>query len=391
MKSADDRQPSPPEKRKKRVAFIINSLAGGGAEKVMCTLLRSSRFEGQEVDISLILLDDEPAAYEPPDWLRVMQLNSRQSFIRSLVLLIGALRTIRPDVTLSFLTRANVASLIACHLLGIPSIISERVNTSSHFSGGAGATVSRWLVRSTYHWARRIIAVSPGVAGDLSTSFGVPPDKLVVIANPIDVEAIQQLAGADSEIPDGPITVAMGRFVPNKNFSLLIDGFAQSGISGTLVVLGDGPERKALEERARDRGLAGRVVMPGFSKNPFPIISRAQIFVLPSNAEGFPNSLLEAMSLGIPVISTNCASGPSDVLADQPPEKIAGDRMVLAEHGILVPTNNVEAMAEALHVFQDASLRREYGAKAAARAKHFSVDRSRDLYWRVIRSQFNAK
>jgi N-acetylgalactosamine-N,N'-diacetylbacillosaminyl-diphospho-undecaprenol 4-alpha-N-acetylgalactosaminyltransferase len=374
-------------KPRRRVAFVINSLAGGGAERVMCTLLRASEAERQSVDISLILLDRETAAYKVPAWVKVEQLNCRHSLLRSVWSLYRALRRSRPDATLSFLTRANVANVIAACLLKIPAVISERVNTTSHLGKGRSASLAKFLVKWLYPKARRIIAVSPGVADDLHTAFGVPQAKLVVISNPIDIDDIRARSQeAENVAPAEEFGMAMGRLVPNKNFRMLIDAFAAAKIGGKLLILGDGSERDALTAQIEQLGLTGRVVMPGFSANPFATLRKAAYFTLPSNAEGFPNSLLEAMSVGVPVISTNCQSGPSEVLADQAREDIVAG-VVFAEHGILVPPNDATAMKDALRAMSEPERRAAYGLKAAARAAEFSVERAKLAYWQVILSE----
>lgn len=376
--------------RRPRVAFIINSLAGGGAERVMSTLLSASAAERGDHDITLVLLDREQAAYDVPEWVGVVQLDCRRSLLRSLVSLIAALRRIRPDVTMSFLTRANIANVAAAKLLRMPAIISERVNTSSHLRHGLGATLARLLVKWFYPKASAIIAVSPGVAEDLHRNFGVPETAISVISNPIDSDALRKLAVEDVPVAaHEPYVAAMGRLVPNKNFRVLIDAFARSGLEGNLLILGEGPERAALQRQGGDLGLQGRVIMPGFSANPFPALSRAAVFVLPSNAEGFPNSLLEAMSVGAPVISTNCPSGPAEVLAGAAREAILDD-VCFAEHGILVAPDNADAMANALRAMQDPARRLHYKQQAVTRAADFSVGRAKEAYWKIIRFQLAA-
>jgi glycosyltransferase involved in cell wall biosynthesis len=370
---------------RKRVLFIINSLAGGGAERVMCTLLRASQSELGDSQISLLLLDREAAMYDVPRWIDVQQLDCRHSLVRSIWSVWRALARTQPDLTVSFLTRSNVANIIASTLLGIPAVISERVNTSSHLGAGAGAAVARLLVKATYPKARRIIAVSQGVADDLQASFGIRRDRMAVIANPIDVEAIRAQADSGAPIPvERPYAVTMGRLVPNKNFGMLIEAFARSGIAGKLLILGDGPERDALTRQIEMLGLGGRVVMPGFSANPFPTLARAAFYVSPSNAEGFPNSLLEAMSVGLPVISTNCPSGPSEVLADLPREQVAPG-VTFAPHGILVAPNDPDAMAQALRAMADPARRDSYAERAPKRVADFGVARAKNAYWAVIR------
>lgn len=375
---------------RRHVLFIINSLAGGGAERVMCTLLRASQGELHDSHISLLLLDREASMYQVPRWIDVTQLDCRHSLVRSIWSVWRAMRRLEPDLTVSFLTRANVSNIIASGMLGIPAIVSERVNTTSHLGRSVGAAIARFLVRATYPKARSLIAVSQGVADELRSAYRVPSERISVIANPIDIEEIGALAKMDAAIPvDGPYVVSMGRLTPNKNFDMLIDAFARSGIHGALLILGEGPERAALTRRIEARGLSGRVLMPGFSANPFPTLRGAEFYVSPSNAEGFPNSLLEAMSVGVPVISTNCPSGPSEVLAGLARERVEPGVM-FAEHGILVPPGDPAAMAEALRAMSDPARRRMYREKAQMRAADFGVARAREAYWSIIRGQGRA-
>jgi N-acetylgalactosamine-N,N'-diacetylbacillosaminyl-diphospho-undecaprenol 4-alpha-N-acetylgalactosaminyltransferase len=375
------------QRARAHILFVINSLAGGGAERVMCTLLRASQDEVREHRISLLLLDREASMYEVPRWVEVIELDCRHSLARSIWSVWRALRRLKPDTTISFLTRSNVANVIAASMLGIPAIVSERVNTSSHLGGGLGSLLARFLVKATYPRARRVIAVSQGVADGLSASFGVQHDRMTVIANPIDLDEIRKQAESGAPVAiEGPYIVTMGRLVPNKNFGLLIEAFAQSGIAGKLLILGDGPEREALTARIGALGLADRVVMPGFAANPFPTLRRAEFFVSPSNAEGFPNSLLEAMSVGLAVISTNCPSGPSEVLGELPREQVAAG-VTFAPHGVLVSPDDPAAMAEALRAMMDPERRRAYARKAPARAADFGVARAKEAYWAVIRAQ----
>jgi N-acetylgalactosamine-N,N'-diacetylbacillosaminyl-diphospho-undecaprenol 4-alpha-N-acetylgalactosaminyltransferase len=139
-----------------------------------------------------------------------------------------------------------------------------------------------------------------------------------------------------------------------------------------------------LTRKAADLGLGERVLMPGFAKNPFALLRHADVFVLSSSAEGFPNSLLEAMAVGIPVISTNCG-GPSEILADRDHGEIDG--LCFAEYGVLVPTDSPELMAKALLAMASSDLRQRYGKKAAARASEFTVEEAKRRYWEVVRTE----
>lgn len=368
---------------RRKILFIINSLTGGGAERVMATLLRHSDDWRDRYDMALALLDDEGEAYPVPDWVAVHRLDSRFSLPRSATRLRALVRQFRPDATLSFLTRANVANAYAMRGTGKPWIISERVNTSAHLGSGAAGKLSRLLVRLTYPRAHAVIAVSHGVADDLIHNFGVPAARISAVANPVDVDFITRRAAEPTPLAiEGPYVAAMGRLVENKNFALLIDAFAQSGVAGKLVIGGEGPLRAALEARIAERGLDGRVILTGFLENPFPLVAGARAFVLPSNAEGFPNGLVEAMATGVAVASTNCLSGPSEILAETVPGDLSG--LTLARYGIVTPCNDPAAMAEALRRLEDDDMRAHYAALAHQRALDFTPENAARRYWRVI-------
>lgn len=372
--------------RRKRVIFVINSLAGGGAERVMNTLLTHSEAEREEFDISLALLDREPAAYAPPAWLAVHQLDCRGSLRASVRGLRRVFQEVRPDVALSFLTRANIANVCASHANRTSCVISERVNTSSHLGRDGQGLLARLLIRLAYPRASKVVAVSLGVAADLRAHYGVAGDRLVTIDNPVDLEAIRARAEKPAELVlEEPYVVAMGRLAHNKNFALLIEAFGRAAVPGKLVILGEGPERAALMRQAERLGIGDRVLLPGFVANPFPTLKGAQLFVLPSNAEGFPNGLVEAMALGVPVISTNCASGPSEILARQDRGSING--LTHAEFGLLTPPGSVEALAEALAAMQPPEVRRRYGERAAARAYDFRLEAAKTRYWDLLRAE----
>jgi N-acetylgalactosamine-N,N'-diacetylbacillosaminyl-diphospho-undecaprenol 4-alpha-N-acetylgalactosaminyltransferase len=177
--------------------------------------------------------------------------------------------------------------------------------------------------------------------------------------------------------------VTVGRLMPNKNQRLLLDAYAAAHPAADLVILGGGPLREELLSRARDLGVADRVHLLGFVENPYAILARADFYVSASNSEGFPNSLVEAMAVGLAVISTNCPSGPSEILADLPRDTVTG--FTLAPHGILVPTGDTTLLAEAIdRLSSDHALRARYGAAARARAEIYGVDRAVDGFWTAI-------
>lgn len=370
---------------KKKAIFIINSLAGGGAERIITTLLHASSHWRSRYDISLALLDRETAAYAVPDWVDTIQFDCRGSLLSSILALRKLMARVRPDVTLSFLTRANIANIVATAGLDTSCLISERVNSSAHFGRGAKALLGKALVRATYPRARHVIAVSNGVAQDLARNFSVRGTAISVISNPVDHELIAAMAAERPALAiKGEYIVAAGRLVPNKNFAMLIHAFAQSGLPGSLVILGEGPMRQALEAQVRELGLAGRVHLPGFVGNPFAMLKRATLFALSSNAEGFPNGLVEAMASRLPVVAANCASGPAEILLNRPRETVHG--IVQSPAGAVVPTNDASAFAEALCAVHDPAMRAARGAAALDLSRQFSVGRTAGRYWEIIDS-----
>jgi glycosyltransferase involved in cell wall biosynthesis len=164
---------------------------------------------------------------------------------------------------------------------------------------------------------------------------------------------------------DEPYIVAAGRLSPEKNFTSLLDAYAQSQacVSFKLLILGEGPERATLEQYIKNQGLEQRVVLPGFMRNPYPYINNARCLVLSSLHEGFPVILIEALGLGRPVISTDCETGPREII-------------VQGENGLLVPTNDVAALADALdQVCLDDVLHTHFQDNAIASVAYLDIEK----------------
>lgn len=368
---------------RRRALFIINSLAGGGAERVMSTLLHASAPWRDRFDIALALLDREAAAYVPPEWVESIQLDCRGRLLPSIRAVRRLVADMRPDVTLSFLTRSNVANVLATAGRPTACLISERVNASAHLNGGLSAMTARMMVRGAYPRADHVIAVSQGVAQDLRRNFGVKQSRLSVIANPVDHDRIAALSAAPPALSlQGDFIVAAGRLVPNKNFGMLIEAFARADLPASLVILGEGPLRGALQAQIERLGLGDRILLPGFLDNPFAVLKRAALFALPSNAEGFPNGMVEAMACGLPVVAANCRSGPSEILLSRAREDVHG--IVHGPAGALVPQNDPAAFAEALRAVFEPGGRADRGAAALDLSRQFSVERTAARYWAAI-------
>jgi glycosyltransferase involved in cell wall biosynthesis len=368
---------------RRRVLFIINSLTGGGAERVMSTLLANSTSWSNRYEIALALLDDDPRAFALPDWLRVFQLDCSGGMGSSIRAVRRVVRQHDPDVTLSFLTRANFSSGIAMMPRRRPWIISERTSTPAHLGSAFRQLATKALMRAIYPRATGVIAVSSGVATKLASGFGVHASRIEVIPNPVDMAAIEAAARETNPVAiEGPYIVAIGRLVKVKNYRLLVEAFAKSNLPCRLVIAGDGPDREDLKDLAVRLGIGDRVVLPGWLSNPYPMLANASVFALSSNVEGFPNALVEALGLGIPCVATNCPDGPAEILDGSTMGGVAG--LKVAEAGILTPVGDVESYARALQLAFDEPLRERLAAAGRGRANDYSAPTITGRYWNVI-------
>jgi len=365
------------------IVFLINSLAGGGAERVMLRLITHSEHLRDRFEMHLVLLDDEARAYTPPAWVIVHQLNTKRSLLRGASSLHALFRNLRPSACLSFLARANYLNAVLGKLIGFRTIISERVHTTSHFSTGRSATVSRILVRLLYPLADSVVAVSQGIKDDLRECYGVSAEKITVIPNPVDISgALERSKEATTLDIHSPYMIVMGRLTKIKNVELAVRAFAKSDYRGHLIILGEGPEFSNIEDLIQKLEIGPRVQLVGFSNNPFPYLAGADAYVLPSNAEGFPNGLVEAMAVGAPVIATNCETGPSEILNDT--SSIGISELTIAKYGILVPPNSVDAMAQAMDYLVPVETQRTLSAKSREGAGRYGLEKAVSSYWSII-------
>lgn len=361
---------------------MINSLEGGGAERVFASIASALAERLPPGAVQVALLDRAELRYPLSPRIAIHTLEAQGRFARSLRGLLALARQQKPDLILSFLARANCAAVVVGRLLGRPVLISERVNTSSHFAG-AGLLAPQ-MVRRLYPLAHGVIAVSHGVAEDLIANFGIRRARVQVIPNPVDLAALRALAAEQPAIPlPERFLAAVGRLAPSKNMPLLLRAFARLSSCEHLVILGEGRERPALEQLVQELGLQGRVHMPGFLANPYAVLGRALAYASSSNAEGFPNSLLEALALGVPALSTHCPSGPAELLADTPQVDIAG--LTRASFGLLSPVGDLEGLAAGLELLlQDRATRAHYAQAGPRRAQAFRPEAVQARYAAAI-------
>jgi glycosyltransferase involved in cell wall biosynthesis len=365
--------------------FLINNMGGGGAERVVATLANHLS-RALDWRITILTLQHGPVQYTVSSDVIVRSLRTPALGIglgRVLVLPLSAvelarfLKRERPDFAMSFLVRSNL-TLILTRWLGntAPIVISERCATDAVYAGGAlGARVMRRLVSALYPYASRIVAISGGVKTSLER-LRVPGERVRVIYNPQDLEPLLQLSARGRSAPPGPFRiVTVGRLTDQKDYPTLFRAFQQvcsAGLDARLVILGEGPDEGRLRALAASLGIDGRIEWHGWIPSPHPVMSACDVFVLTSKYEGFGNVIVEAMACGLPVVCTDCESGPSEILEG-------------GEHGMLVPVGDSGAVARAiLTLASDGRLRSTLRDRGLARARHFDVAAIAQEYVEVL-------
>jgi glycosyltransferase involved in cell wall biosynthesis len=306
-----------------RVAFFLSSLNGGGVQRVMLNLARGLIARNVNVDLVLASCTGELLKQVPAE-VRVVDLRAGRS-VRALFPLYRYLVGSRPNALMSAQTHNNIVAICARRLTRTHTrlVISEH-NLMSAVARQTPSMKESWrplAARFFYPLADEIVAVSRGVADDLSRVAGLRRDRIRVVSNPIFTPELVRLAAEPIRHPwfvagQPPVIVAVGRLATQKDYPTLLKAFSLVRKTGSvrLLILGEGEQRQSLERMVTELGIGESVLMPGFVQNPFPYIANAALLVLSSAWEGFANVLVEALACGTPVVSTDCRSGPREIL-----------------------------------------------------------------------------
>ncbi|MCP4680795.1 MAG: glycosyltransferase [Desulfobacterales bacterium] len=328
----------------KSLAIFLATSGHSGVDRVMKNLIPAFAAKGVRVD--LLHIDNHgPHLDYIPDNVRVVNLGVAHT-LPAISPLIRYLRKERPQAILSDKDRVNRVSLLAARLSRVPTRISVRMGTTVSVNVNQRDRLSRCMhylsMHYLYSWADSIIVPSGGVADDLSQFAGIPRDLIHVIPNPIVTPLLYEQAAQEPKHPwfenrKGPVILGVGELCKRKDFATLIRAFAlvKEKLHCKLLILGEGRKRAALEELAQNLRLGDDFSMPGFVENPYGYMRRASLFVLTSAWEGSPVVLTEALALGMPVVSTDCPSGPREILAN-------------GLYGSLVPVGDPRALARAM-------------------------------------------
>lgn len=358
------------------IALYMQSFAGGGAERVMVNLASGLAARGLRIDLIVARAEGPYASLSMPG-VRLVNLGCRRS-LTSLPKLVLYLRREKPDALLSAMGASNLIALWARAAAQYRGrlVISVHINLSAHYQRQVGLMSHLFpsLYRRFYPKADAIIAVSEDAAADLRQAFRLPPDRVQTIYNPVVSPALFLSAAEPLDHPwfgpgQPPVALSVGRLCEQKDFSTLIQAFAQvrAHIPARLLILGDGPDRARLEAVVAELGLTESVSLPGFVSNPYAYMARASAYALSSRWEGLPTVLVEALACGLPIVSTDCPSGPREILQE-------------GRYGTLVPVGDADALAVAL----EASLLGSHAAAPPESWAAFDTERIAADYERAL-------
>ena len=297
-----------------------------------------------------------------PAGIRIIDLQSRR-MLTALPGLVAYLRRTEPRAIFSTITHANLLTAIASRFVSrnVTTVLRQSNAPLAEPKSSAGIWLSQKLIPHLYQLSDRIIAVSHGVAEQLCTLGPALSRKISVIPTPVLSSEVVSLGDEPIDHPwfapgEPPVVLAAGRLKRHKGYNTLCEAFSlvRRERPARLVIIGEGSDRKEFEQKVKSLNLTRHVDLPGFKANPFPYMKRAKTFVLSSQYEGLPNVLIQAMAFGTPVVSTDCETGPKEILE--------GGRL-----GGLVPVGDASRMASAIVQALDQPKQREAQESVFAR------------------------
>jgi glycosyltransferase involved in cell wall biosynthesis len=364
-----------------RILFILDSLEGGGAQRVTLNILRFMNRQIFEPGLVIVNRNGDYVDILPRD-IVVNNFRARRARF-ALWKLVRLIDKTNPAIIYSTTPYIDEIACIAAEIsrrkprivLRSPNYVSMMLKQLPFYT--------RLMARYSYRKADMIITTTQLMTQDMQEKLCISGDKIRLIHNPLDLEAISVLS---REIADHvwfqhksrskvPVVISMGRLVDQKGFSDLLKAFAFviCRFPARLAILGQGKNLGSLMTLAENLGITHNVLFVGFQPNPYKYLAKSDVFVLPSHWEGFPNALVEAMACKVPVISTDCPSGPSEIIEQ-------------GETGLLVPVKDPAALAEAiLKVLKDGELRQRLAQGARRRSEDFSIGSIVKDYERVFK------
>jgi glycosyltransferase involved in cell wall biosynthesis len=377
--------------RRKKVLFVIENLNIGGAERVFINLL--GKFNRRIFECKLVLINSGKGySYEPAQDVEVINLQrDKRSALFPLMKIIAKER---PDIVFSNLAPVNILCLISKLILrnhNTKYIIRETTVKSISIEQTKNSKLLifmyKTLIKLFYNYADGIVSLSQGTKMDLVKNFGVQEDKIEVIYNPIDIDDIIEKSNelvTDVNISKDHVNlICVGSLVKSKGHEYLVKAVYKLnknlGYKIRAYFIGTGRLENHLKNLVTQLELDDDIVFLGYKRNPFKYMKECDIFVLPAIWEGFGNVIVEAMVCNIPVVSTNCPSGPREIIN----HKI---------NGVLAEPQNVDSLVEAIRMLiDDQQFYKEIQERGAERAKDFEANIITRQYERFILSNLERE
>ncbi|MBS0185090.1 MAG: glycosyltransferase family 4 protein [Proteobacteria bacterium] len=355
------------------IALVILTLGPGGAERVLSQLANAWQEEGHHITLitlehpsqkpfyplnpNIHLIQLNPIFTKPTSWFEYLK-----NITTRLLLLRRTLKKEKPDLILSFIDQINVLTLLLTRGLKIPVIVSERIDPAFH----PLSRIYKILRRLTYPWASQIVVQTQSAANyfskKLQKKISIIPNSVFTPKKALTYQKIQHI-------------VSVGRLSPQKDYPTLLKAFKVLTIKYPflkLTIYGEGKERFALERYIQTLDLNTSVHLPGIISNIEQALLKADLFVFPSKFEGFPNALCEAMSLGLPVVASNC-SGNRDIIQNE-------------INGLLFPIGNYKILTQQIErLLFDPFEAQRIGKKAKNISQTYSEQKILTLWHALIK------
>lgn len=345
----------------KSLGILCYSLAGGGAERVVSYLL--AYCIENKIKVHLILMN-KTIKYDIPSEIEIQYIEksnpNESGIIKTLKIPFLAfkyarlMKKLKLTHSLSFLTRPSFINIIASKLTRYKYLViaNERAYPSLQYGyNNFQSFFNKKMIRTLYKKSDIVISNSYGNSHDLINNFSVPPKKMRVIYNPIDLVKVNKIEAIQGFFDNNYFNLmTIGRLDIGKNHGLLIEAISKlNNPLLRLYIFGSGNLKNELEIKIKKLKLEKQVILAGFDSNPYKYLKKADLFIFGSSHEGFPNVLLEAMSCGLPILTTNCKSGPSEIMKLE--NENVKDDIMKTDYGILVPVKNVELMSKGIDYF----------------------------------------
>lgn len=368
---------------KKKILFFVATLQSGGGERVLTDLV--NYFSNTDKEVFLVMMEQKGVHLkEVNSNVKIINLNTTK-ITRAFFKLITVLKEIKPDVCMSSYVHLNPLLVFANILAKTKSRIVLRIGIPlslifKKFTGIKDGFFLPLISRIFYKKADLVVCVSGHIKKDMEKNFSVKPDRAKVIYSPKDIESI--LAKGKEFVPkvfngDTKKILFVGRLVRQKNVETLIrslDIVLKRFPNTELILVGGGTEKGKLKKLSDDLSISDKIHFEDTKDNPYVYMENSDIFVLPSRWEGLPNVLIEAMIFGLPIVSTDCISGPREILIKE--EK---------EIGKLVPVFDYKKMAEEIsEIIGNVNLQKELSEKSKERSKDFSKDVIFPIYEKAL-------